>query len=102
LARYLIEDNNEEHVIFDIHRSCDDRISLDIIKKLIGRYELFESSTNEAILTQMKEVLFFLIILNLRNYLVIQQQSLIQFCYIKLRKIRTRLTSALLKILRLL
>ena len=43
LARYLIEDNNEENIIFDIHRSCEDRIILDIIKKLIGKYDLFEN-----------------------------------------------------------
>jgi hypothetical protein len=41
LCRYLVEDNQEEFIIYDEDRQNDVTVVRSIIKKLIGRYELF-------------------------------------------------------------
>lgn len=41
VARYLIEDNNEETIIVDENRTQDLAIIKDVFKKFVNKYELF-------------------------------------------------------------
>lgn len=42
LARYLVEDNQEDFLIYDEERFNDVTIVKSVLKKLIGKYQLFE------------------------------------------------------------
>lgn len=44
IARYLVEDNQDDFIMFDVNRSNNVRMVKDVFKKLIGKYELMEKA----------------------------------------------------------
>ena len=44
VARYLVEDNMEEFILFDPYRTQDKIIVKSVFKRLIGQYKLFDES----------------------------------------------------------
>ena len=53
MCRYLVEDNQEEFIIFDEERHNDFTVIKSIIKKLIGKYELFTENEIELIRAEL-------------------------------------------------
>ncbi|CAD8088819.1 unnamed protein product [Paramecium sonneborni] len=54
IARYLVEDNNEDYVVYDALRSNDVSIVLSVFKQLIGKYELFTKREINTIENELK------------------------------------------------
>ncbi|CAD8184600.1 unnamed protein product [Paramecium pentaurelia] len=54
IARYLIEDNNEDYVVYDALRSNEIQIVLSVFKQLIGKYELFTKKEIYSIENELK------------------------------------------------
>ncbi|CAK82958.1 unnamed protein product (macronuclear) [Paramecium tetraurelia] len=57
IARYLVEDNNEDYVVYDALKGNDTQIVLSVFKQLIGKYELFTKREINSIENELK-VLF--------------------------------------------
>ena len=49
LSRYLIEDNQEDYVIFNKSLSANNSVVLAIFRKLVGNYKLMEASEEEQL-----------------------------------------------------
>jgi hypothetical protein len=54
IARYLVEDNQEDFIAYDEQLSNEVEIVRCVIKKLIGRYDLFEPTEEEQIRSQLQ------------------------------------------------
>ncbi len=57
LARYLIEDNNEEYIIFDEYRISEIDPVKNIFKKFIGPYELLTPEKEEIMIDSISQVI---------------------------------------------
>ena len=60
VARYLIENNEEDHVILDSNRTSEIIIIKSIFKKLIGNYVLLSKEEEKIIYDKISAVLFLL------------------------------------------
>lgn len=56
LCRYLVEDNQEEFLIFDEERHNNVTVVKSIIKKLIGKFELFTENEIKEIRAELEKV----------------------------------------------
>ncbi|CAD8082922.1 unnamed protein product [Paramecium sonneborni] len=56
IARYLVEDNYEDYIVYDALRSNDTSIVLSIFKQLIGKYELFQKEEIFKIENELKQI----------------------------------------------
>lgn len=63
VARYLIEDNIEDHVEFDLDRTNKLHIVKSIFKNLVGSYKILEPEEEENIRKSTVEVLKEILIL---------------------------------------
>ncbi|CAD8079188.1 unnamed protein product [Paramecium primaurelia] len=55
-ARYLVEDNNQDYIVYDALRSNDNKIVMSVFKQLIGKYELFTKKEINSIENQLKHI----------------------------------------------
>ena len=60
VSRYLIENNEEDHVILDFNRSCETLIIKSRFKKLIGNYALLNIDEEKSIYERISTVIFYL------------------------------------------
>ena len=58
VSRYLIENNEEDHVILDFNRSCETLIIKSRFKKLIGIYSLLNIDEEKSIYERISTVFF--------------------------------------------
>ncbi|CAD8182257.1 unnamed protein product [Paramecium pentaurelia] len=56
IARYLIEDNNQDYIVYDALRSNDIQIVMSVFKQLIGKYELFTKKEINSIENELKHI----------------------------------------------
>ena len=56
LARYLVEENNENYVEFNIESTCENKIILSIFKALIGHYQIFDQQTENNCIERIQLV----------------------------------------------
>ncbi|CAD8186198.1 unnamed protein product [Paramecium octaurelia] len=56
IARYLVEDNNEDYVVYDALKGNDTQIVLSVFKQLVGKYELFTKREINSIENQLKVI----------------------------------------------
>lgn len=58
ISRYLVENNQEDHVILDLERTAETIIIKSIFKKLVGNYTLYEREEENKIYEKISNVKF--------------------------------------------
>jgi len=66
LARFIVEPQDEETIVFDQNRSQDLSIVKNVFKKLVGNYKLLDEDEEREIVEELGEVKKFLIISKLK------------------------------------
>lgn len=56
VSRYLVENNEEDHVILDLNRCCETLIIKSRFKKLIGAYALLSMEEEKSIYDKISAV----------------------------------------------
>lgn len=56
IARYLIEDNTSDFVLYNEYLSNDSGVIKSVLKKLIGKYELFSEEEENNIKAEISNV----------------------------------------------
>ncbi len=59
IARYLVEDNNQDYIIFNVNATNSLLIVKTIFKTLIGKYKILTEAEEQELFENIKEVLLF-------------------------------------------
>lgn len=57
LARYMVEDNDKDHLLLDMHRRISRPIVRSIFKKIVGDYKVLDMKTEITLASELAEVI---------------------------------------------
>jgi hypothetical protein len=57
VARYLVEDNTEDFIILDEHRSNDILVIKDVFKRFVNKYQLYTPEQEAVLRYEIAEVI---------------------------------------------